>query len=229
MRPLGEHLAARGFPVHGVRLPGHGTTLEDLESRRWAEWHAAVDTAASALARETRHLAVIGLSMGGLLALHLAATQPARAAALVLMATALELRPRAARWLPLLARVPALARRWRFLPKTGRRDIADPIARRESFTYEATPLAGVLELLALQRIVRGELHRVSQPALLLHGRHDHTVPVTSLPRLRAALATDRSEAHVLERSCHVLPIDVERERVAELTASFLERIEASLG
>src|SRR5262249_20804886 len=117
------------------------------------------------------------------------------------------------------------ARRWRLLPKRGgRRDIADPGARRESFTYEATPLAGVAELLRLQGIVRAELSRIHQPTLLLHGRHDHTVPVASLARLRASLGAEVTEAHVLERSQHVITIDVERERVAALVTDFLERV-----
>src|SRR5436309_331310 len=34
MRPLGEALAARGFPVHAVRLAGHGTDVAELARTR---------------------------------------------------------------------------------------------------------------------------------------------------------------------------------------------------
>src|SRR5262245_8898838 len=225
MRPLGEHLAGQGFPVFGVRLPGHGTTVEDLEGRRWGEWFAAVEEGADRLAREAAHVAAVGGAVGGVLAPPLAATRPAAVAALVLCSTAIELRAGGARWAPLIARIPLLPRRWRLLPKgSGQRDIADPVARRESFTYEATPLTGVVELLRLQKIVRAELPRIHQPTLLLHGRHDHTVPVASLERLRAALGARVTEAHVLERSQHVITLDVERERVAALVTDFLERV-----
>src|SRR5262249_50914792 len=43
MRPLGEALAARGFPVRGVRLAGHGTSVEDLARTGWRDWYASVE------------------------------------------------------------------------------------------------------------------------------------------------------------------------------------------
>src|SRR5256885_14246546 len=42
MRPLGEALAARGFPVRAVRLAGHGTEVADLAGTRWTDWFASV-------------------------------------------------------------------------------------------------------------------------------------------------------------------------------------------
>ena len=41
MRPLAESLANRGYSVELPRLPGHGTTLEDLVPTRWGDWSAA--------------------------------------------------------------------------------------------------------------------------------------------------------------------------------------------
>ena len=45
MRPLAEALTARGFAALGVRLPGHGTTPEDLARRNYGEWIATIDAA----------------------------------------------------------------------------------------------------------------------------------------------------------------------------------------
>lgn len=225
MRPLGEALAAREFPVRGVRLAGHGTRVDDLARTTWPDWFRSVEDEAIALAREAERIVVVGMSMGAVLALHLAAAWGDRVAGLVLCGTALEMSDARVRLLPLLTRVPGFARRFALLPKTGRRDIADPGARATSFTYDTTPLSGVLELLRLQRVVRRELHRVTQPALLLHGRHDHTIPVTSLARLRRRLGSVHVEAHVLERSWHVITLDVEREDVARLAGDFLDRVE----
>jgi len=228
MRPLGDALAARGFPVRGVRLAGHGTTVTDLARTAWTDWYASVEAEHARLARDVARVAVVGLSMGALLALHLAATRPAAVAALVLCGTPLRLGEARARWLPVLAHLPPLwqwiERRWGLIPKTSGPDIADPIMRAASPSYHATPIQGVLEVLRLQRVVRGELRCVTQPALLLHGAEDHSVPLENLERLRRGLGSTVVEAHVLPRSWHVITVDVERNRVAELVADFLERV-----
>jgi len=226
MRPLGEALAARGFPVRAVRLAGHGTEVADLAGTRWTDWFASVTEGADRLRREVPALAVAGMSLGALLALHLAATRPAEVSALVLCGTPLELGGAGVRWLPLLARIPCIARRWATIPKPGGPDIADPAVRAASRSYRAMPLGAVLELLRLQAVVRGEVGRVTQPALLLHGRHDHSVPLANLERVRRSLGSRLIESHVLERSWHVVTLDYDRDEVARLAADFLGRVEA---
>ena len=226
MRPLGEALAARGFPVRAVRLAGHGTRVADLAATRWAEWFASVAEGADRLRRDVPALAVAGMSLGALLALHLAAARPTEVAALVLCGTPLRLSGAGLRWLPLLARIPWIARRWATIPKPGGPDIADPAVRAASRSYRAMPLSAVLELLRFQAVVRGEIGRVTQPALLLHGRHDHSVPLANLELARRSLGSRLIESHVLERSWHVVTLDYDRDEVARLAADFLTRIEA---
>jgi len=227
MRPLGEALAARGFPVRAVRLAGHGTAVADLAHTGWVDWFASVEEECGRFRRDVRRVAAVGMSLGSLLALHLAATRPADVEALVLCGTPLRLGDPRVRWLPALARVPWLARRWATIPKGGGPDIADPVVRAASRSYDAMPLTALLELLRLQTVVRAELRRVTQPALLLHGRHDHSVPVASLDLLRRSLGSRTVETHVLERSWHVVTLDYDRDEVARLAAEFLKRVEAA--
>lgn len=226
MRPLGEALAARGFAVRGVRLPGHATTVQELAGTRWMDWFGEVLREGERLAVETQAVAAVGMSLGALLGLHLAATRATLVRALVLCGTPIESHGFRLRLLPMLARVPWFADRWAIIPKRGGGpDIADPVARAASTSYRAMPLSGILELLALQQVVRGELDSVRQPALLLHGRGDHSAPVAGLVRLRQALASRTVEAHVLERSWHVVTLDYDRDEVARLAADFLDRVE----
>jgi carboxylesterase len=227
MRPLGEALAARGFPVRAVRLAGHATDVADLARTRWTDWVASASEGLAQLAREVPRVAVAGMSMGALVALHLAATRPAEVAALVLYSTPLFLGDRRVRILPWLARLPWAARRYTTIPKERGPDIADPVARAASRSYREMPLAAVLELLRLQDTVRKELPLVTQPALLLHGRHDHGVPLANLDTLRRGLGSRDVETHVLERSFHVVTLDYDREELARLAADFLTRVEAA--
>jgi carboxylesterase len=227
MRPLGEALAARGFPVRGVRLAGHATEVADLARTRWPDWFASVVEERARLARDVGRVAAVGMSLGALLALHLAATRPSSLEGLVLCGTPIRLGDARLRWLPTLARIPWVSRRWETIPKAGGPDIADPAVRAASRSYNAMPLTGILELLRLQAVVRGELARVTQPALLLHGRHDHSAPVANLDVLRRSLGSRHVEAHVLERSWHIVTLDYDRDEVARLTADFLTRLEAA--
>jgi carboxylesterase len=227
MRPLGEALAVAGFPVRAVRLAGHGTTVDDLARTGWRDWYASVEAGWAALARDVGRVAAVGMSLGALLALHLAASRPAGVAALVLCGTPARLGDLRLRLLPLLARLPWFARRFAVIRKRdGAPDIADPVARAASRSYPAMPLAGVLELLRCQAAVAAELGRVRQPALLLHGRHDHSVPLASLAVLRRRLGSTHVEHRVLERSCHVVTVDCDRDEVARLAVDFLGRVES---
>ena len=75
VRYLGEALARGGVTTRGIRLPGHGTTVADLDRTSWRDWAGAVDAAVDGLAARCRSVAVVGQSLGGLLALHAAATR----------------------------------------------------------------------------------------------------------------------------------------------------------
>ena len=43
VRSLGEYLAWQGLTVFGLRLPGHGTTLDELEQTTAEQWLTAID------------------------------------------------------------------------------------------------------------------------------------------------------------------------------------------
>ena len=72
MRPWAEHLAAQGFGVRLPRLPGHGTSWQELNRTRFDDWYAAVDAAFTELTDRYAKVVVAGLSMGGTLVTRLA-------------------------------------------------------------------------------------------------------------------------------------------------------------
>jgi carboxylesterase len=73
MAPWGEALAGQGNAVVVPRLPGHGTTWQELNTLTWADWYAELTEAFDRLVAENDAVVVGGLSMGGTLALRLAA------------------------------------------------------------------------------------------------------------------------------------------------------------
>ena len=63
--PLGNFLAEQGYTVLAPRLPGHGTTVEDMLRTNAEDWLDAVRDAYAILHGFPRDIVVIGASMGG--------------------------------------------------------------------------------------------------------------------------------------------------------------------
>src|SRR6478736_8037433 len=85
LRPWAEHLAEAGFSVRLPRLPGHGTTWQEMNRTQWADWQAETERAFGELVDRCDRFFVAGLSMGGALAVRIAERHAANVAGLVLV------------------------------------------------------------------------------------------------------------------------------------------------
>lgn len=218
--PLKEYLEDAGITVHAPLLPGHGTTPADLARTTWRDWY---DAAVRAIADVPEPVDVVGLSMGTLLALHLAATAPQRVRRLVCISTPLFL-PCWMRALLAVVRHTPL----RYVVPTWKKDysraVRDPEGRAvyRASSYDRFPLPAVVEFTRLQKTAAADLPNVHQPTLIIHPLRDFT----AAPRGATYVADHLAGPHELvwlEESYHVATLDLERERVADLTLKFLQR------
>ena len=159
-----------GLGAHAPLLPGHGTSARDLAKTGFAEWSQAAEAALDELAEPA---IVAGLSLGSLLAAHLAATRPKRVRALVMLANACWLSSPFPAW-PL--RVVSLLGLPDFSVRKAEADIADPVARRTHLTYPTQPVHAAIEVLRAGQRVQSELPRIRCPVLIAHGRRDRVCP-----------------------------------------------------
>ncbi|MEW6270842.1 MAG: alpha/beta fold hydrolase [Thermodesulfobacteriota bacterium] len=222
MQGLAEPLARAGYAVLGVRLPGHGAA-DDGEANDWPAWEAAVEDAFGELCGLVPDApkAVAGLSMGALLALELARQHPEVAAVAALSPAMTLPRPlRAMLWFA--ARTLGDRGRGRILPK-GVSDIRDPAVRATHPKSAPFRVAAVLSFNQLRVAVRGRVGAVEQPLLIVHSRLDRTCPVAGARWLARRVGSRDVELVVLERSGHVIPVDLEREHATELVLAFLDR------
>jgi carboxylesterase len=157
---------------------------------------------------------IVGVSMGGLLALRLAETR--RVDALVVIGTPLVLAPPIPQVLPWIQKIFSFRRK-------GQSDIQDAAARAEHPTIAAMPLAAVAQMIALQAEVIAELDRVEAPILVAHGLLDKTARPRDAERIHAAVRSREKELFLLKRSGHIVTVDHDRAALATAAADFLGR------
>lgn len=91
LRRLGEFLTEKGYAASAPLLSGHGTKMEDLYSVGWKDWVDDAEKAYRELKQEVSEVFVVGVSMGGNLAIRLA-TDHSEIKGLTTMGTPLFLR-----------------------------------------------------------------------------------------------------------------------------------------
>jgi carboxylesterase len=211
VRGLGEHLARRGFRVHGALLAGHGTSPEDLERHGWEAWMESAQDQLDALRRECDRVMVAGQSMGGTVSLLLAARNPEVAAVATLAALVrLPYQTRA------LIRVGRWLRRWHFPDQSGA-DLWEPQGVDLLRSYSRRSMRSHVELLRLCQATLQALPRIRVPTLVVHGGRDRTVPAANAG-LIASRVGGPVEVRRFERSGHGMTVDVDREAIFALVA-----------
>ena len=211
MRGLAEAFAAAGFAVELPRLPGHGTSVEDLLTTRFPDWAAAIESSYLELAGRCDEVVVAGLSMGGTLAAWLASRHP-RIAGLVSINGMFQ--PPAPAFGDLLRQ--ALSQGVDRLPSIGS-DIADRNVKEEA--YESAPIEPLLSLFEGQSELYDRLLEIRCPVLILSSKQDHIVPPVSADVL-AEQVSGPVERINLERSYHVATLDYDKAIVIERAVGF---------
>jgi carboxylesterase len=228
VRPFAEAFGRAGFSVEAPMLAGHGATLADLARTTWADWLASAERALDALRARTgdRPVAICGFSMGGLLALRIARLYPERVAALVVMCTPLRLRRFQVGAVRAIARLPIDFGRWSAasIPKPNGSDVSIPEMRHGNPGLPAFPIAALKQLFALMDVVRADLPSVRAPTLVVHARHDHVVPMDDSLELTGSLGSEIIERLWLDRSFHVVGLDVEADVAVEAATKFVAKV-----
>ncbi|HWC31739.1 MAG TPA: alpha/beta fold hydrolase [Actinomycetota bacterium] len=218
MRVVGAWLAERGHSVSAPRYPGHGTRWQDLADTTWEDWAGEAERALEDLAGRTDGLVVLGQSMGGAMALHLAANRAdvVRGVALV---NPYVLDRRIA---PAFLLSPVL-RSWKGVGGDIKKAQADELA------YPRIPMRAIAQLAAFLKVVRRELRQVRQPLILFRSVQDHVVPKGSAEFILERVGSTKKELVELPNSYHVACLDHDAELIAERTDAFARVLATATG
>lgn len=235
LAPQAHALHAHGWSVRVPLLPGHGRSLEAFCASTAELWTAHARAALAELRTTHAVVALVGQSMGGALAVLLAADATPRVsvpiggtpsvprlapcAALVLLAPFLELSPRARRWTTLWP-LWSLWRRW--VPGDADASIRDPRARAASLGYGVATPRLLREVRDVVDAAAAALGAVRLPTLVVHSVADYRITRAAAERSFARLGASPRALRWVERSGHVITVDHDS---AEVTAMLLEWLE----
>ncbi len=202
-------LQEAGYTVIAPKLAGHATDVRDLRLTNWRDWLRSAIDAYLELASTNKSVCVVGLSMGALIAVIIAARyNPAR---LALCAPAFFInRP----WLPfarifglLIERIPDHSYR----PDSKDPDMMEVQRRYHAYTWVRP--AGYLY--KLKRLGNYALSKTTTPTLVIAAKKDSVVPVSVVDHVMRRGAMERCQSLILENGGHVVTVDEDREIVAD--------------
>jgi carboxylesterase len=240
LRFIARGLARAGHTVYCCQLAGHCGTPEELRRSTWREWYGSVEAAHDRLKETCDVIIAGGLSMGGILALHLARQRPEGVQGLLLFAPTLKLDGWSMPWYSkLLQYVRPLPIKLEFdLSEREPFGIKDERVRAlvvSSMQSGDASLAGVFStpmrsfanFNSLVGVVKSELGDVRQPALIVHPRNDDMASLRNAQYLQANLG-GLVDSLILDDSFHMVTLDQQRHLVAERTERFIAWLETSL-
>ncbi|MGB0101060.1 MAG: alpha/beta fold hydrolase [Nocardioides sp.] len=217
MTPWGQALAGQGYAVEVPRLPGHGTTWQELNTLTWVDWYAELTRAFDRLRADNDAVVVAGLSMGGALVLRLAADRPDEVAGVVVVNPAVATKRFDVKLLPVLKHVvksfPGIAN-----------DIKKPGV--EEHGYTRTPLKAVHSMMQQWPGLVADLPRITAPVLYFRSTEDHVVDEASEPLITGGVSSTDLSVVRLENSYHVATIDNDAELIFSESAAFVARVTA---
>jgi carboxylesterase len=198
LRPWAEYLAGAGLTVSVPRLPGHGTTWQEMARTRWEDWYAEVDRGYEELRGQSSEIFVMGLSMGACLALRMAELRGPAMSGLVLVNPSVAPDTKLFLLAPMLKLVvPSLPGITSDIKKEGVTELG----------YTRVPVRAAATLPAFWRLTQSRLAEVTQPVLIYKSTVDHVVGPASMKVLRAALPADRLTVRECPDSYHVATLD----------------------
>ena len=240
LRFIAQGLARAGHTVHCCQLAGHCGTPEELRRSTWREWYASVEAAHDKLREHCDIIVAGGLSMGGILATHLARNRPEAVHGLLLYAPTLKLDGWSMPWYSrALHYIRPLPIRFEFdLTEREPYGLKDERVRALVLSSMqsgdatlagtfSTPARSFANFNALVSVVKRELGAVRQPTLIVHPRHDDMASLKNAHYLQTHLG-GLVDTLVLDDSYHMVTLDQQRHLVAERTGRFVSWLESAI-
>lgn len=159
-KELANFIADKNITVYSIRLSGHGTNLDDMESKSFKDWYSDVEKGFDFLKNKTKKVYVLGVSSGASLSLELAKNR--NTDGLIVIAPPIYLTSKAAKY----AFIIKYFKRYTY---TGT-DITQI-----GHSYENLPIKSLAEFVGLIKKSSKNLEKIDQPILIIQSYKDDIV------------------------------------------------------
>ncbi len=216
-----RYFKEQGYTVRVPLLDGHGTNARQLNQCVWKGWYNTVKTNLFEMRAHCKRIFIIGQSMGGTLALHLAAHYLVEG--IVLLAPAMVFKSRLTSLTPFVS---PLKGSWK---KKDGPDIQNLKGRNEEISYDVIPLRALNELRKMIKHVWDDLQDVHIPVLIAHSKHDNTIDFKGSRQVYDKISSRNKRFLELKNSFHILTLDNDKDVVLRESESFIQKLSMSTG
>ncbi|MEI7894740.1 MAG: alpha/beta fold hydrolase [Myxococcales bacterium] len=210
-------LEERGMPYRMPILRGHGTRYQDMAGVTARDWYNDAEVALLELASTVDKVLVVGLSMGGLVALDLAIRHPDRIAGVVTLAAALRFQD------PLVSLSPVLARVVDNWPSPNA--FNDELCKAQNRNYPRFMTDAFVSLVNYAGDMEKRLSQVKVPICLLQSKRDTVVDPIAANLIYRGVSSEHREIHWFTRSGHEMGQDMEAAQVFRTVMGFLQKFQ----
>jgi len=195
MHELSAYLNSLGYSTYSVRLPGSGTTPENLNEFSYADWYESLKFGYFALKNSCNQVYVAGQSLGGLLAS--AVGYYNEVSGIIMLNPAFKIKDWRFQFIPLMQLFNSISKK------------SDFDANYAGYFYDVWPLKGMYQLYLTQKYVKKKLHDYDSPVLLVQAIEDEVVDYKGVLRYfenikakdkKKVLVEGKEDMHVLTLS-----------------------------
>ena len=207
---LGASLMRHNIMVSIPLLPGHGTKPSDLIGVSWKEWVKVCRIEVEKMWRICDEVFLIGLSMGGTIALLLATEIECNG--VITLSAPVTLSSFVIKVVSLLR---FFVKYWKKKPFSS----SSPILSQTG--YDRYPLGALLEFIKLLDYVKNLLTKVKCPVLIIHGKNDKKVNSSNAELIYNNVNSTDKQKIILDTSHHIITKGVDKEKVEKEILAFI--------
>ncbi len=210
VEPVAAHFAGRGWRIEMPVLAGHDNPPASMRQVTWQDWIKSAEIPLKDMLSTCDKVYLIGFSMGGMIAAHLAVKYPV-AKLVLLNASVFYINPQ-----QLFKDVASLIKS-NFTYAAESRELF----RRYLSKATATPPRSIIHFRHLIKVLKNDFSHITVPTLIIQGGQDNLVEPRSAQYIYDTIQSREKELHILPESKHIICHDRDQKRLLMLIDRFL--------